>query len=159
MIRRLRVFERKKKSGIAPTNGISPSSQSTPMLPAIRAICHFDMPRLRASQAMIGAKRRGGDVADDRDEVEDHVEPDRAVDAGDDEQPLEHPLHRLDPLPHRLRVGAEPGKGSLSSFGVAIASVSAARLLLQVGERVTRVAVPGEALDALGRPATSESAR
>ena len=51
MIRKLRVFERKKKSGIAPTNGIIPSNQSTPILPAMRAICHFGMPRLRASQA------------------------------------------------------------------------------------------------------------
>jgi hypothetical protein len=41
-----------KKSGIAPTQGMAPSSMSKPMLPAIRVTCHFDMPRLRASQAM-----------------------------------------------------------------------------------------------------------
>jgi len=52
MIRRLRVFERKKKSGIAPTNGINPSAQSTPTLPNIRAIWTFDMPMLRASHAI-----------------------------------------------------------------------------------------------------------
>ena len=52
MIFRLRVFERKKKSGIAPTHGIRPSSQSKPTLPAMRLICHFDMPTLRASQTM-----------------------------------------------------------------------------------------------------------
>ena len=52
MMRRLRVLERKKKSGMAPTQGIRPNSKSTPILPAIRVICHFDMPRLRASHAM-----------------------------------------------------------------------------------------------------------
>jgi len=49
-IRKFRVLERKKKSGMAPMKGIKPSSQSTPTLPAMRARCHFDMPRLRASQ-------------------------------------------------------------------------------------------------------------
>ena len=49
---RLREFERKKKSGTAPTQGIRPSTQSTPTFPAIRAIAVFDMPRLRASHAM-----------------------------------------------------------------------------------------------------------
>src|SRR3546814_350781 len=38
MIRRLRVFDRKKKSGTAPTNGIRPSRKSRPTLPIIRAI-------------------------------------------------------------------------------------------------------------------------
>ena len=51
MILRLRLLERKNRSGIAPTHGISPSSQSTVIFPAIRVKCHFDMPRLRDSQA------------------------------------------------------------------------------------------------------------
>ena len=119
IIFRLRVFDRKKKSGIAPTHGIRPSSQSKPTLPAIRVnlpLGHADVPRFPHD---IGAERRRGDVADDRNEVEDHVEADRLVDAGDDEQPLEQLLHRLDPLPYRLRVGAElwDGKSPVTRNG------------------------------------------
>ena len=59
----------------------------------------------------VGAKRGAGDVADDRDQIEDHVQPDRPVDAGNDEQPLKQLLHRFDALANRLRVGSKPRKG------------------------------------------------
>src|SRR4029079_5011895 len=42
--------------------------------------------------------------------VEDDVESDGLVEPGDDEHSLEQAFHRLDPLPHRLRIAAEPGK-------------------------------------------------
>src|SRR4051812_3358980 len=51
--------------------------------------------------------RRGNDVADDRDQVEDHVEADPIVGAGQPEGALEQQLHRLDPLAHRGGVAAE----------------------------------------------------
>ncbi len=52
MILRLRVFDLKKKSGIAPTQGMAPRRKSTPILPPIRARCHLGIPRLRASHAI-----------------------------------------------------------------------------------------------------------
>ena len=68
---------------------------------------HAEVPPLPDN---VRAEGGGGDVAHHRHHVQDHVEPDGTVDAGDDEQPFEHPFHRLDPLPHRLRVGAD-GEG------------------------------------------------
>ena len=112
MIFRFFVFERNRRVGIAPTTGDrEPSSQSKPTLPAMRAICHFDMPRLRAFPDDVGAERGGRDVADDRNEVEDDVQPDRLLDPGDDEQPLEQLFHRFDALADRLRVGSERREG------------------------------------------------
>jgi len=59
----------------------------------------------------VGAERRTGDVADPRDEVQDHVQPDRLVDAGNDEQSLEQLFHRFDALANRRRVRAQAREG------------------------------------------------
>ena len=113
MILRLRLFERKKKSGIAPTHGIRPSRKSTPTLPAIRRHLPFGHAEVARFPHHVAAERSSGDVADTRDEVEDDVEPDWPVDAGDDEHPLEQLLHRLDALAHGVRIRAEPGESAL----------------------------------------------
>src|SRR4051794_1638514 len=46
----------------------------------------------------VAAKRRAGDIADSRDEVEYDVEADGAVEPRDHEHPLEQLFHRLDAL-------------------------------------------------------------
>ena len=55
--------------------------------------------------------RHGGgrDVADDGHQADQAVEADPALGAGDDEQPLQHGLHHLDPATDRGGVAAEAG--------------------------------------------------
>ena len=56
-----------------------PEQPVDPDIAAIRAICIFDMPRLRASHTIQPPIAAAIDVADDRHEVEDEVEPDRRL--------------------------------------------------------------------------------
>ena len=74
MILRLRAVRAEKKVGIAPTTGTTDKARaasSTPTLPAMRAICHFGHAEVPRFPDDVGAERGGGDVADDRHEVED----------------------------------------------------------------------------------------
>src|SRR3990170_783687 len=59
----------------------------------------------------VGAEDRARGTSGERDQIEDHVEPDRAVYPGNDDQPLENPLQRLDACPDRFRVAAEAREG------------------------------------------------
>jgi hypothetical protein len=52
----------------------------------------------------IRAERRASDIPDARDEVENDVEPDGAVDAWNDDEPLEQSFHRFDALPDRCGI-------------------------------------------------------
>jgi len=59
----------------------------------------------------ISAERRAGDVADSRHQVEDDVQADGSVDSGNDEEPLEEMLHRLDAPANGRWIRPYPGEG------------------------------------------------
>src|SRR5690349_10075051 len=44
----------------------------------------------------VAAERSAGDVPYARDEIQDHIETDRTIDAGDDEHPFQQFLHHFD---------------------------------------------------------------
>ena len=56
-----------------------------------------------------GAHGGGRDVADDGNETDQAVHADPVLRAGNDEQPLQHGLHHLDPATDRGGVAAEAG--------------------------------------------------
>ena len=148
MIRRLRVFERKKKSGTAPTNGISPSSQSTPMFPAIRAdmpLRHAEVARFPGHVAPSAAATVGPTPGN---EVEDDVEADGPVDARNDDHALQQVLDRFDPLPHGG--GSVAMDGSLGFGGPSFAvGLRSALMRRRPASAVERIAVRWKSLHAV----------
>ena len=93
MMRRLRVLERKKKSGIAPIQWNRAEQHVEADVAAHPRHLPFRHAEIARFPGDVAAECRGGDRADAGDKVEHDVEPDRLVDAGDDEHPLEQFLH------------------------------------------------------------------
>ena len=145
---------------MAPTHGISPSRKVDPDVSAHPRHLPFGHAEIAGFPRHIGAERRAGGASGERDQVEDHVEPDRPIDAGNDDQPLEDLLERFDPCADRLRGRCQNREGQavlwLHRHQLAL---RADKFLLESGQRMTRELVRREAPKPTGTPTTSEPAR